>query len=345
MTAERIATVIKAMPMPVLLIGPDDRVRAASPLVAHVLGSDLVGKHYITAIRQPAIIEAVAKTRANGGQSATRFLGRDGEKDTTYRVTLADADGDIILTFEDQTASEEAGKMRRDFVANVSHELRTPLTALLGFIETLSGAARDDAKARDRFLQIMLHEANRMTRLVDDLLSLSRVEEDERVRPRENVDLAALLSSVIKGLEPQAEHAGVTGTLDLKARGELVPGDAGQLMQVFTNLIENGIKYGSAGKQVVVTLEPKMMHPRLRGAGIEVKVADQGEGIASHHLTRLTERFYRVDSHRSREVGGTGLGLAIVKHIVNRHRGRMVIESELGKGTEISVFLPTSSVS
>lgn len=341
MTAERIATVIDALPVPVLLIGPDERVRAANPPLGAILGPDMVGKHYITALRQPAIIEAIAKVRQSGGRLVSRFAGRDGDKDTVYRVSLAKADGDIVLSFEDQTAAEEAGKMRRDFVANVSHELRTPLTALLGFIETLGGAARDDAAARERFLNIMSNEANRMTRLVDDLLSLSRVEEDERVRPREHVDLRALLSSVIKGLEPQAEAAGVAVTLTGDGHHEMVPGDGGQLVQVFTNLVENGIKYGADGRAVTLTLSAPEHHPRLRAEGVQISVVDQGEGIASHHLARLTERFYRVDNHRSREVGGTGLGLAIVKHIVNRHRGRLVIESEQGEGTTVSVFLPT----
>ena len=216
------------------------------------------------------------------------------------------------------------------------------MTALLGFIETLGGAARDDAAARERFLNIMANEANRMTRLVDDLLSLSRVEEDERVRPLEHVDLRALLSSVIKGLEPQAEAAGIVVNLTGEGHDEMVPGDAGQLVQVFTNLVENGIKYGTTGKAVTLTLSARAQHPRLRAEGVQISVADQGDGIASHHLTRLTERFYRVDNHRSREVGGTGLGLAIVKHIVNRHRGRLVIESAQGEGTTVSVFLPTN---
>ena len=184
-----------------------------------------------------------------------------------------------------------------------------------------------------------------MTRLVDDLLSLGRVEEDERVRPRDSVDLAALLASVIRGLEPQAAEAKVRVTLDIKAADEKVPGDSGQLVQVFTNLVENAIKYGAAGGEVTVTLMPRAPSVRLRGDAVAVVVADKGEGIAAHHIARLTERFYRVDNHRSRAVGGTGLGLAIVKHIINRHRGRMVIESEVGKGTEVTVFLPTGPLS
>ncbi|MEJ8560520.1 ATP-binding protein [Yoonia sp. GPGPB17] len=344
MTAERIGAVIDALPLPVLLIGPDERVRAANSMVDSILGPELIGKHHITALRQPAIIAAIAETSRTQDPRVARYTGRHGPKDTVYRVSVAAAEGDILLTFEDQTAAEEAGQMRRDFVANVSHELRTPLTALLGFIETLSGAAKEDPVARDRFLGIMAHEANRMTRLVDDLMSLSRVEEDERVRPREHVDLSALLSSVIKGLEPQVNAAGVTVTLDLVTSDEMVQGDAGQLVQVFTNLVENAIKYGASGEEVTVQLLPRAMNQRLRCDAIQIKVTDKGDGIAEHHIARLTERFYRVDNHRSREVGGTGLGLAIVKHIINRHRGRLLIESEEGRGTQVSVFLPVGPV-
>ncbi len=345
MPTERIAAVIDALPVPVMLIGPDDRVRAANAAVTAILGPNLFGNHYITAVRQPGVIAAIAETRSNGTARVTRFTGRDGAKDTVYSVAVAVAGDDIALTFEDQTAAEAAGQMRRDFVANVSHELRTPLTALLGFIETLKGAARDDAAARDRFLDIMENEATRMTRLVNDLLSLSRVEEDERVRPREHVDLGLLLLSVIKGLEPQAQAAGVVVTLEQDGTEKEVPGDAGQLAQVFTNLVENAIKYGASDGQVVVTLKPQEMHVRLRGDGVQVIIADTGAGIAAHHITRLTERFYRVDNHRSREVGGTGLGLAIVKHIINRHRGRLLIESVEGEGTQVSVFLPVATPS
>ncbi|MEO1640151.1 MAG: ATP-binding protein [Pseudomonadota bacterium] len=344
-TPERTTNLIAALPFPILLIGPDERIRAANSAVEAIIGTDVAGKHYINAIRQPSVIAAIAEARADGAPRTVRYLRRDGPRDMLYRVSVSVSDGDVILSFEDQTVAEEAGQMRRDFVANVSHELRTPLTALLGFIETLGGAARDDPAARDRFLEIMAHEAQRMTRLVDDLLSLSRVEEEERVRPREHVDVSALLSSVIKGLEPQAEAAGVSVDLRLAGNGDMVPGDAGQLLQVFTNLVENAIKYGAAGKQVSVTLHDRKPDARLRGDAVEVRVADKGEGIADHHLARLTERFYRVDSHRSRQVGGTGLGLAIVKHIVNRHRGRMAIESTLGDGTTVSIFLPTSVVS
>lgn len=345
MIQNHIAAIIQAFPMPVLIIGRDERVRAANATVIAILGPEVVGKHYITALRQPAIIAAIAETRRTASSQFVRYTGRSGPKDTIYKVSVAAAEQDIVLTFEDQTAAEDAGQMRRDFVANVSHELRTPLTALLGFIETLGGAAKDDPVARTRFLDIMAHEAERMTRLVDDLMSLTRVEEGARMRPREPVELGAVLRSVISGLEPQATAAGVTVTLDLKTDAQTVPGDAGQLMQVFTNLVENALKYGASGKQVTVTLYPCAMHRRLRAEAVQISVADKGEGVADHHLARLTERFYRVDNHRSRQVGGTGLGLAIVKHIINRHRGRLVFESEQGQGTTVSVFLPKQTVS
>ncbi len=345
MPAESFPNLIAALPLPTIFIGLDDRVLASNSPAEVILGTDLAGRHYITALRQPTLIEAIAKARDQSEPEISRFTGRDGDQDTVYRVHVARAGDIIVLSFEDQTDAANIGQMRREFVANVSHELRTPLTALMGFIETLGGAARNDPEARDRFLRIMEAEASRMTRLVDDLLSLSRVEEDERVRPRDYVDLAALLSSVIKGLEPQVQASGVTVILENNGSGELIPGDAGQLVQVFTNLIENGIKYGAAGGQVTVVLHGRAHHPRLRGDGVQICVADTGEGIAEHHIARLTERFYRVDNHRSRQVGGTGLGLAIVKHIVSRHRGRLTIESTLGEGTKASVFLPIEGLS
>lgn len=341
MELKTITSLINALAVPTLVVGSDARMVAMNDPFEALIGPGQLGKHYITILRQPSVADAIGAVLGGGSAVQTRFHDRDGTKDTVYGVLVAPAQGYVVLSFEDLTAKEDAGQMRRDFVANVSHELRTPLTALLGFIETLSGAARDDAGARDRFLKIMEHEANRMTRLVDDLLSLSRVESDERVRPIEPVDLGGLLTSVIKGLEPQVAARGMTVTLELPKTADAVPGDPGQLAQVFTNLIENGLKYGAEGGNVTVVLDPVQDQARLRAKGVRICVSDDGEGIAEHHLARLTERFYRVDSHRSREVGGTGLGLAIVKHIVNRHRGKLLIESALKQGTQVSVFLPS----
>jgi two-component system phosphate regulon sensor histidine kinase PhoR len=232
--------------------------------------------------------------------------------------------------------------MRRDFVANVSHELRTPLTALLGFIETLQGAARNDPAARERFLGIMAAEAGRMNRLVADLLHLSRVESEERIRPQDSTDIAGLIRSVAATMKSMAEAGRVTIRLVGVQSEQMVRADRDQMTQVLTNLIENAVKYGSPpGAEVLVDLRSEM---GPRGPQLRLLVQDQGEGIDEIHLPRLTERFYRVDGHRSREKGGTGLGLAIVKHIVNRHRGRLVIASEKGKGSRFEVVLPLDRV-
>ena len=239
--------------------------------------------------------------------------------------------------------------VRRDFVANVSHELRTPLTALMGFIETLQGPARNDAAARDRFLAIMQREGNRMNRLIGDLLSLSRVEQEERRRPSECVDLAALIRLACATLAPTARAAGAALVRIGPTEAAEVAGDPDQIQQVLHNLIENAVKYGvrpgaEEGREVRVTLSHVPHEPVLRGPGWAVEVADDGEGIEETHLPRLTERFYRVDTHRSREKGGTGLGLAIVKHIVARHRGRLKIDSAKGQGSRFTVILPEWTV-
>jgi two-component system phosphate regulon sensor histidine kinase PhoR len=262
-------------------------------------------------------------------------LRREGQEQLFQATVSAQGDGLVLCVFRDVTEEEKAGAMRRDFVANVSHELRTPLTALMGFIETLKHAAKDDPKAREMFLGIMEHEAGRMNRLVRDLLQLSRVEAEERVRPRDEVELRSLLDSVISSLSGLAEREG--DRVELSGDPATVPGDHDQLTQVFTNLIENALKYGKAGQVVRVSLTPE---DTVRGPAVRVEVADEGEGIDPVHLPRLTERFYRVDSHRSREMGGTGLGLAIVKHIVSRHRGWLRIESEPGEGSRFQVVLP-----
>ena len=335
---------MEALPIPVVLVGPSERIEAVNAAASRLFTTDGTGRHYITGLRQPAILDAVEQVLRDGVTRYCSYLASADARDTTWRaciaaVTLSQGRG-VLLSFEDVSAVEEASQMRRDFVANVSHELRTPLTALLGFVETLKGAAREDPVARDRFLDIMDREAGRMARLVADLLSLSRVEAEERRRPMDPVDLVVLTQGVAATLEPMAANGGITLAIHLPTGAVTVPGDAGQLRQVLTNLIENAIKYGGAVKTVCVVLTGVAVDPALRAEAVRINVADQGEGIATHHLPRLTERFYRIDAHRSREIGGTGLGLAIVKHIINRHRGRLRIESTLGQGSTFTVILP-----
>ena len=331
---------IDAIPLPAAVIGEDERILATNQAFDLLLGSGFVGRHYITALRQPSLIDAIEHVLANGGAMNATFLTRSNGADATYELHVAQAGSTVLITLADRTDAENAGRMRTDFIANVSHELRTPLTALIGFIETLRGAAREDPAARDRFLGIMEQEAGRMTRLVDELMTLSRLEENERRRPADHVDLGDMLGAVSRALMPIARASDVDLTIDVPDQPVTVLGDAAQLQQVFTNLIENAIKYGAKGNKVVVTVVPHRLMTRLQAQGPMITVLDFGDGIAPHHITRLTERFYRVDSHRSREVGGTGLGLAIVKHIVNRHRGRLAVTSVLGQGTTVTVTLP-----
>ncbi|WP_149142151.1 ATP-binding protein [Gemmobacter caeruleus] len=336
-----LAPLLEAVPLPMLEIGADWRIRAMNDAARQVFGVAGLERHFGLTFRKPRLVEAIEAVGRGAARQQLRLALPMAGHDATCDVTVAPVPGGgALVSFVDITEQEMVTQFRRDFVANVSHELRTPLTALLGFIETLQGPARDDAAARERFLGIMAREAGRMTRLVRDLLSLSRVEAQERQRPDAQVDLAGLLGTVAATLRPVAEEAGVTLTLDLCDSTLLLRGDGDQLTQVFHNLVENAVKYGGGGKAVTVRLRRGADLPGVPGPAVEVAVIDQGEGIEPQHLPRLTERFYRVDSHRSREKGGTGLGLAIVKHIVNRHRGRLRIESEKGKGSTFAVILP-----
>jgi two-component system phosphate regulon sensor histidine kinase PhoR len=343
--AQNLSDLLSALPLPALTIDTAERIVAANAEARTLIGQGIEGRNFVTMLRQPALIDAIEAVLRDNAPRTAPYLTNDGVEDTTFQVTVRVVDDHkvILLCFIDVTHVEQAGQMRRDFVANVSHELRTPLTALTGFIETLRGPAREDVAARDRFLDIMAGEAGRMNRLVGDLLSLSRVEDGERVRPRDRVDLTGILSSVLRSLKPLADEAGVTLDAGLPENPVVLTADADQLMQVFTNIIENAIKYGASGKRVTVAVVETERDPALRAPGVRVLVTDFGPGIDAIHLPRLTERFYRADNHRSRALGGTGLGLAIVKHIINRHRGRLRVESELGKGAQFTVVLPRAT--
>lgn len=338
-------SILSAVPMPLVLISADGRIIALNDAASTLLGPGALGRHHVTVLRAPALVDCVESALSTKTAAQARYLtSMPNGQEKVWRVNAEPVAGEqeqgVLISFEDRTDFEVAGQMRRDFVANVSHELKTPLTALIGFVETLRGAARDDAQARERFLEIMDREASRMSRLVSDLLSLNRVETEERVRPTAEIDLRPLLESVLLALRPMGDERGVA--LELTGyEGELtVLGDADQLTQIFTNLVENGMKYGASGKRVTVNLVREERELAFRGPGVRVEVIDRGEGFDPVHIPRLTERFYRIDTHRSREEGGTGLGLAIVKHIVNRHRGRFKIESAPGQGSRFSVILP-----
>ncbi|KIN72470.1 sensor histidine kinase [Sulfitobacter guttiformis] len=338
--------VVAALPMPALAISHNEQIIALNTAAQNLLGMPAKGRHFITVLRQPAVVEAVEACLAGANRTSAEYLTREGGNDVTYTVDASamGGNGTALLTFQDITHINAAGQMRRDFVANVSHELRTPLTALMGFIETLRGPARDDANARERFLEIMTTETERMNRLVGDLLSLSRVEDGERVRPDTRINVLDALNATLRNLNPIASEANVVLVPDLPDAPVMLTGDMDQLTQVLTNLIENAIKYGGRDKRVYISVSEPAQVRTLRAAGVVITVRDEGAGIAARHLPRLTERFYRADDHRNRALGGTGLGLAIVKHILNRHRGRMKFASEIGQGTVVTVELPLEQV-
>jgi len=329
---------MESVPLPLLAVGLDHHVIAVNSSGAQLLGRDAVGRHYIAALRQPELLRGIESVLSKRRAKTARYVQRGGVRDVVYDVQISPVDDGVILAFQDRSHTDEAVQSRRDFVANVSHELRTPLTALSGFIETLQGAAKDDPNARQQFLEIMEREAGRMTRLVDDLLSLSRVEQDLRVRPKDRVQVGGVVLATLNEMAPLLQD--VTVAHDGLENETEVLGDVRQLRQVVGNLLENAVKYGGRDATVRLVLTGPHHVPALRSDALVLAISDTGEGIADHHLPRLTERFYRVDTHRSRAIGGTGLGLAIVKHIVNRHRGRMDIQSELGVGTTVSISLP-----
>jgi two-component system phosphate regulon sensor histidine kinase PhoR len=252
------------------------------------------------------------------------------------RDWLDDEDRQLVVTFQSLTELKRVDALRSDFIANASHELRTPLASLLGFIDTLLGPAAKDAAAREKFLGIMRGQAERMSKLIDDLLSLSRIEMHQHVRPTGSIDLAGLLREVREGLMMQAKAADVEIRLNMFEGPSTTTGDRSQLYEVFENLMDNAIKYGAGGKFIEVSLAPA----GRPGFQHMVTVIDHGPGVEPEHVPRLTERFYRIDADISRKKKGTGLGLAIVKHIVTRHRGQLSIKSKPGEGLRVDVFLP-----
>jgi two-component system phosphate regulon sensor histidine kinase PhoR len=325
--------VVHALPDPALLVDRQGRVRHANALAREVLETDPEGLHLSASIRNPAVLEAVAAATAGEEPMNVEYeLRVPMPRSFLAHVSPLGKDQGALLVLRDLTREQQIERMRADFVANASHELRTPLTALTGFLETILGAARNDEKAQARFLGLMRSQAERMRRLIDDLLSLSRIEMNEHVRPQGEVDLAQVAAHVRDVLSGMARELECDVTLS--SDGPLiVTGSRDELVQVVQNLAENAIKYGSSGKLVEIIL-------RHDGGFADLTVRDHGPGIAAEHIPRLTERFYRVNVQESRSRGGTGLGLAIVKHIVNRHRGRLSISSELGKGSEFSVRIP-----
>jgi two-component system, OmpR family, phosphate regulon sensor histidine kinase PhoR len=344
--AAAVSAVVAGMPDPAVLLDRAGRVihlNAAAAQLAPALRKNELAQF---ALRSPEIITALREAIATTETRRATYLDHvPVDRWMELIVTpvpvptlFGGMDRCMLMTFHDQTPLRRVEEMRADFVANASHELRTPLAALSGFIDTLQGPAKDDAKARERFLGIMHTQATRMARLIDDLLSLSRVELSAHVRPDAVVDIVPIIRQVADGLELLARERQVAINIELPDAPVVIAGDREELLRLFENLIENALKYGASGGKVVVSLTSAMSGegaPEFR-----VMVRDFGPGIAPEHLPRLTERFYRVDVGDSRAQGGTGLGLSLVKHIVNRHRGRLLIESVPKKGATFTACFP-----
>jgi two-component system phosphate regulon sensor histidine kinase PhoR len=332
---------IDALPEPAILLRQDGEIVAFNAKARDLFGGLRPGSHLSSATRSPHILDAVMAASPAQPVQTVMFSERiPVERHMAATVSwLAPGSrtGALILLFlHDLTEQRRLDQLRADFIANASHEIKTPLASLVGFIETLQGAARNDEAARNRFLAIMAKQAARMARLIDNLMSLSRVEMQAHLKPRDTVIIGELVSQACDALEPMAAEANIQVEVRSGVDGAEVPGDRDELMQVFINLLHNAIKYGKPGGSVRVSLR------RMQGGAapvIEIAVEDDGPGIPRQHLPRLTERFYRVPGQTALEKGGTGLGLAIVKHVVNRHRGELRIVSEEGAGSRFTVLL------
>jgi two-component system phosphate regulon sensor histidine kinase PhoR len=365
---------LERLPEPVMVVSardPDDladrQVVFANQAARDILRLQRSLGPLVSAVRDPEVLEAIDEALFGrlDGRAVFESVGAQDRHWLALTRPLGDSAGGgrlALLLLRDETDARRSERARADFLANASHELRTPLASLSGFIETLRGHARDDVAARERFLGIMQAQAERMSRLIDDLMSLSRIELNEHIAPAGRVDLGLALTDVVDALAPLAQTRRVTLTTDLPPHGAvLAEGDRDQIVQVAQNLVDNALKYtpdgGTVRIQVMSGPEASVTAPRTPGASrltllgpdhaagevyAALRVADEGPGIAREHLPRLTERFYRVEGQKSGERSGTGLGLAIVKHIINRHRGGLMVESALGEGAAFTAWLPAA---
>lgn len=324
---------VERLPDPLMKLALDGAVLWRNDSAVSAFGGETAAL-----LRHPDVRAALAEAIA-ASQPVRREISLAAPVERDFEVTLIPVGGPVYVLVSDRTRERALEKMRADFIANSSHELRTPLASLIGFIETLRGPAADDPEAQQRFLGIMAEQAARMQRLLADLLSLSKIEISEHSPPKEMLALPPLLERLVAGMEPILQGQNVRIITTMPQDLPQIAGDADQLTQVFTNLLDNALKYGKQGGEIKLSAA-LAADERFPPGGVAISVADDGPGIPREHLPRLTERFYRVDKGRSRNVGGTGLGLAIVKHVISRHRGRLSIESEPGKGTVFTVWLP-----
>jgi two-component system phosphate regulon sensor histidine kinase PhoR len=306
-------------------------VSFANDAAKALLGKAIEDRDVRLAIRHPGALEHILSGRS-GDMEVTGI----GEVGRPWRVVVRElGHGASLVRMIDRAATVSAEKMRVDFVANASHELRTPLSTVIGYSETIADDAELGPEVRQKFAATIRDEATRMLRLIEDLMSLSRIQADRFVEPSEVVRIDDILRTAMANSRQTSGKDDCTFNLQLPDELPLVKGDSGQLEQLFDNLLTNALRYGCDTSGCVIDI-----HGSVRRGSVTVTVTDHGPGIPREHIPRLTERFYRVDAARSRGTGGTGLGLAIVKHIVERHRGGLEIKSEAGVGTSVSVRLP-----
>ncbi len=341
-----IEQLIGGLPGAAIVLDREGKVIAFNDAATSIAPALRRGEPALITLRMPELVDAIRRATKRREPQRVEFFERV-PRDRWFEafvtpVRLASggegAVDILLMTFNDLTPLRRVEEMRADFIANASHELRTPLAALLGFIETLQGTAKDDTAARAKFLAIMQGQATRMARLIDDLLSLSRIELNVHLQPNTPVDLVPIVRQVVDGLHTLARDRGVEIKVSAPADTLVVLGDRDELIRALENLVENALKYGAAGKRVDIALARGQTRSTTSEARVSVR--DYGPGIAPEHLPRLTERFYRVDVADSRAQGGTGLGLALVKHVLNRHGGRLTIESILGAGAAFTMHLP-----
>ena len=338
---------------PIILIDAGRRVMFTNKAAKKRLGKKQKGKDLGLILPDSGALEVISKS-LDDGKTRTIESTFPGPVTRFFEITVVPispqaqrkkqvaSEGNplAVISFHDITGLKRAEKMRTDFVANAGHELKTPLTSLLGFIETLQGPALGDQKALEKFLPIMHDEASRMVNVISDLMSLSKIEAQEHVLPEARVEIRAVAKNIASAMHLAAEQRSIKLTFQIPEDLPAVRGEAEQIFQAIRNLVSNAIKYGREKSRVIVTARAVESIGAAETPAVEITVTDQGQGIPAKHLPRLTERFYRVDTTRSRRIGGTGLGLAIVKHIVTRHRGTLKIESTAGHGTTVTVTLP-----
>ena len=344
MELNTLKSIVDAIGQPALVLSPAHRIRVANADAARFFEREVEGLDVVRVLRQPEIRQLLQRVSGSRGtQTVDVVVHRNVPR--TIHVSIGPLQNgspdemDFLMTLTDVSGAIDAERSRSTFVANVSHELRSPLTTLLGAVETLQGPAKDKPEARGRFLSLMHTETQRMSRLVADLLNLAKQEAQEHVRPDQDVRLDNVLLQVADALEASDTDMNRRIRLDIGSAPS-VRGSEDDLFEIFRNIIENALRYSPPDSEVEVRLTHLPSTSPTHGERVEVEVEDRGDGIAPEHIPRLTERFYRVDKGRSREMGGTGLGLAIVKHIVNRHRGRLNVRSEPGEGTTVTVTLP-----